>query len=321
MVAMLEFAQRRQQIYLLNLKNRVLATVVILVSAILLTLFYGQEWPFYIIAVTIFGLMFILIPLSFKENSEPNYYENKEFLNLTKGGVLCNFNWYHDEKQFLVEIFVPAGNMVFNKLGPINLITYTIRHFYAWAASYECYMGIYPIVPQTSVSKLSNDLDLILKNNLYATAVSLPNDIAEKAKDLSEVYLYLYVVENSLRMFIRDVAMRNFGSNYFPQLKITRDIQKSLAVRKENEEKNKWLSLRGSEELFYLDFKDLATVIGENWELFKGYFDSQPWIKTKIEELANIRNLVAHNNSFIDQHNKDVLRINYHQILKQIAKV
>jgi hypothetical protein len=220
-----------------------------------------------------------------------------------------------------VWIFVPPTNAIYEGEGVKDFISHMVERFLQSNIYSVCYVQIYTMAPRISTNKLTNDLDEILKNNLYSSVVSLPNDIAEKARDLSEVYLYLYVVENSLRMFIRDVAMRSFGSNYFPQLKITRDIQKSLAIRKENEEKNKWLSLRGNEDLFYLDFKDLATIIGENWELFKGHFDSQSWIRTKIEELANIRNLVAHNNSFIDQHNKDVLRINYHQILKQIARV
>jgi len=54
-----------------------------------------------------------------------------------------------------------------------------------------------------------------------------------------------------------------------------------------------------------------------DWNIFEKYFPSQNWIKQKIDELGNIRNLVAHN-SFIGEHEKDILRVNFHSILKQI---
>lgn len=320
MAASTEFAVRRKMQYLMRIKHTFLIIGAIVLLSVNLALFISWGWFILTVATTIVGM--VAIPVTFSGSvNDPNFFENKQFLNLIKNGSLCNFYINHNEKKFTIELFVPPGNMVFHEGGAREFINYTFKHFYAWAQNYTCYFNVYPIIPQTSTSKLKNDLDAILKNNLYSSAVSLPNDIAEKAKDLSEVYLYLYVVENSLRMFIQNIAIRKYGNNYFYQLKIPQSIQKSIALRKENEEKNKWLSLRGSEELFYLDFKDLAIVISENWELFKACFDSQAWIKTKIDELANIRNLVAHNNSFIDQHNKDVLRINYHQILKQIAGI
>lgn len=54
-----------------------------------------------------------------------------------------------------------------------------------------------------------------------------------------------------------------------------------------------------------------------NWDLFKDYFPDQNWITTKIREMADCRNLVAHN-SFIDNHGRDVLKTDYVSILKQI---
>ncbi|MBC7776845.1 MAG: hypothetical protein H7246_15540 [Phycisphaerae bacterium] len=313
---MTDFAKSNYSRNSLNFKNYLLFLLVLIASGSCLIFF---EWLFLgllLCTVGVGGLVFIF-PAYYVDND--GLTGNKKFLNLVKKGVLCEFVTNHDEKWFWIRLFVPASSMVYVEDYTKEFIKYSTWHFFPGTQDYTCYVNVLPILPETNRSTLSNDLESILKNNLSSSIIRLPNDIAEKAKDLSEVYLYLYVVENSLRIFIRGVAMRNFGDNYFPLLKISRDIQKSLTIRKENEEKNKWLSLRGNEELFYLDFKDLATVIGENWDIFKGHFDSQHWIRTKIEELANIRNLVAHNNSFIDQHNKDVLRINFHQILKQIG--
>jgi hypothetical protein len=75
---------------------------------------------------------------------------------------------------------------------------------------------------------------------------------------------------------------------------------------------------RGNNPLFYLDFKDLGTLILNNWESFKTYFPNQAWISAKIEELAHCRNLVAHN-SYLGKHERDVIRVNFDSIVKQIG--
>jgi hypothetical protein len=145
----------------------------------------------------------------------------------------------------------------------------------------------------------------------------LPDDIKQKGKDMAEVYLYLYCVENSLRLFIEKVAKDRLGDGYFDQLKLNKGIRENVSHRKQQESKNKWLRLRGDSEIFYLDFKDLGTIIQNNWDLFSSYFPDQSWILTKINELGECRNLVAHN-SFIQNHEKDVIRVYYNSILKQL---
>ena len=142
----------------------------------------------------------------------------------------------------------------------------------------------------------------------------LPDDIIQKGKDMAEVYFYLYCVENSLRLFIEKVAKDRLGENYFGQLKISKEI------RKQQESKHKWLRLRGDSEIFYLDFKDFGTLIQNNWDLFSPFFPDQSWILTKINELAECRNLVAHN-SFIGRHEREVIKVNYHSILKQLGSL
>ncbi|CAH1213252.1 hypothetical protein PAECIP111893_03655 [Paenibacillus plantiphilus] len=69
----------------------------------------------------------------------------------------------------------------------------------------------------------------------------------------------------------------------------------------------KWLSVRGDSKLFYLDFKDLATIINNNWDIFKDYFPSQDFIIPKIKEMADCRNLIAHN-SLIDETERNVIK-------------
>lgn len=146
----------------------------------------------------------------------------------------------------------------------------------------------------------------------------LPNDIKQKGKDMAEVYLYLYCVENSLRLFIEKVARNELGNGYFNELELNRSIREKVSRRKQDESRNRWLRLRGDSEIFYLDFRDLGTLIQNNWSLFSPYFPDQEWILIKIKELAKCRNLVAHN-SYIESHEKDVIRVNYTSILRQLS--
>jgi hypothetical protein len=163
-----------------------------------------------------------------------------------------------------------------------------------------------------------DDITLTLSQEIISQI--LPSDVKQKGKDMAEVYLYLYCVENSLRLFVEKVATEKFGDNYFNELKLSNSIKKKISNRKQQESKNKWLRLRGYSEIFYLDFKDLGTIIQNNWDLFSSYFPNQSWILTKIDELAECRNLVAHN-SYIQSHEKDVIRVNYNSILKQFAPI
>lgn len=170
------------------------------------------------------------------------------------------------------------------------------------------------------VETLLGDLDSVTETiSKEIISKILPEDIKTKGKEMAEAYLYLYCVENSLRLFIEKVAKDKFGDNYFSSLKIKKEIERSIDYRKQEESRNKWLRFRGDSELFYLDFKDLGAIIQNNWDLFSSYFPNQSWILTKIDELSECRNLVAHN-SFIEKHEKEVIRVDYNSILRQLDK-
>ena len=77
--------------------------------------------------------------------------------------------------------------------------------------------------------------------------------------------------------------------------------------------------MRGESNLFYLDFKHLGDIIRNNWEIFEQKFPDQNWIIAKINELAKIRNLVAHN-SLVGDDEIDILRTNTRSIMKQISE-
>jgi hypothetical protein len=178
-----------------------------------------------------------------------------------------------------------------------------------------------PILEEISIDDtLSSDLEEIQASISNRTFQLLPADIKEKGKEMSEVYIYLYCVENSLRLFVDQIFTIKIDSDYWSKILIPNSVKKSIQVRKESESKNQWIGIRGNSDLFYLDFKEISNIIISNWELFKEYFPDQHWLNVKIDELGNCRNLIAHN-SYVSSMERDVIRLNYNQILKQITLV
>jgi hypothetical protein len=171
---------------------------------------------------------------------------------------------------------------------------------------------------------IEENIDIISDLNKTISSISgetlskiLNSDLIQKGKSMSEVYLYLYCIENSMRVFIEKILKEKYGDDYFNN--ISEGLKRKVAERRSNEEKNKWLSLRGSSELFYLDFKELSSIIRSNWELFEKYFPSQDWIASKIEDLSEVRNLIAHN-SFVSEQERKLMKSYFEIIIKQIEQ-
>ena len=95
------------------------------------------------------------------------------------------------------------------------------------------------------------------------------------------------------------------------------EVEEGNYSHKENAENKKWLSVR-VRELFYLDFKDLGSLIDNNWELFSPYFPNREFIIPKLNEMADCRNLIAHN-SYVGDTERNLMKTYYNVILKQIS--
>lgn len=170
--------------------------------------------------------------------------------------------------------------------------------------------------------ELEDDLIADLEKNVNTISYKiigelLPEDIRIKGYQMAEAYTYLYSVENSLRLFIEKVAKEKYGANYFSSLNITKDLKRKIEERMENGKAQKWLGVRGT-ELFYLDFKDLGSIINNNWDIFKKYFPSQDFILPKLSDMAECRNKIAHN-SYVNDVERNLMKTYYNVILKQIS--
>ncbi len=163
----------------------------------------------------------------------------------------------------------------------------------------------------TKVDEMVDDLSSEVR------AAILPPVIMKKGKDMAALYVYLYAIENALRLFIEIVALNAYGDGYVRKIVTSRSMKDKISQRKSSAGKNRWLASRGDSDLFFLDFDDLAGIIQSNWKLFKEFFPSQNWIVTKIEELSACRHLVAHN-SYLEEHQRSLVKVYYTNILIQL---
>jgi hypothetical protein len=143
----------------------------------------------------------------------------------------------------------------------------------------------------------------------------ISESIFRKGERLSDAYLAIYLIENHLRLFIWKVVGK---SNRKLSRYLGIEERRKISNRKTQEKQNKWLPLRKDSNLFYLDVEDLGCIMQSNWTIFKKYFPDPNWIIVKIQEVALIRNRIAHNNSSISDTEKKALELYMEQIYSQI---
>lgn len=139
----------------------------------------------------------------------------------------------------------------------------------------------------------------------------LPSDLYEQATRMSRAYEYLFCIENLLRLYLSEHPS-------YSEFVVSDRVSNSVKVRKQQEQRHKWLSARGDSDIFYMDFSDLGSLITNNWDYCKEDFPTLPWIVSKIEDLTNCRNLIAHNSS-LDQGATELIRVHFNSITRQLG--
>lgn len=140
----------------------------------------------------------------------------------------------------------------------------------------------------------------------------------ENAYNMGQVYVGLHCLENSVRNVIRTVLSKNLGEHWWNKSASEQMIRK-LTDRKARETKNKWLTSRGADELNYLDWGDLVTLIRKFPKEFESQIGSTKFAELRLEELENLRNTIAHNGILADS---EITRVQlyFQDWCKQLSK-
>jgi hypothetical protein len=136
---------------------------------------------------------------------------------------------------------------------------------------------------------------------------AFPTQIRLNAINMSSIYMAFFAFENSVRELIKERlgGKEHLGVVWWEK-GVTKKIKEKVKGRKDKDGKNKWHAPRATDNIAYTDFGDMATIITENWEHFEDILPSQDWIRTRLSDLEQSRNAIAHNNSLEE---RDILRI------------
>lgn len=135
---------------------------------------------------------------------------------------------------------------------------------------------------------------------------------------MGQVYVAIHCLENSVRNVIRKVLKDTLGAQWWDKAAST-PMKKTVIDRKSREAKNKWLTSRGADELNYIDWGDLVTLIRKFPREFEAFIGNTKFAELKLEELENLRNTIAHNGVLPDD---EIARVElyFKDWCKQVSK-
>lgn len=152
-------------------------------------------------------------------------------------------------------------------------------------------------------SKLNNGgLD-----QLYSTlgVEDLDEELVLKARKMAVVYTAIAAFENSVRKFISKKLFETKGENWWI-IAVSEKIRSRAEGRRDEENKIRWHTPRGDENINYTEFGDLLTIIRNNWEDFEPHITSIEWADQIIKTLERSRNVIMHSGELVNQ---DIERI------------
>ena len=156
-------------------------------------------------------------------------------------------------------------------------------------------------------------------------AFGLPKNLEREAIKMAKVYPRFYILENMLRYAIMKTLEKEHGKDWW-QIEgvVSRKIREKVEGRINEEREKRWHGMkRGRHAIFYTDLGDLGNIILNNQETFKKIFGRIDHFETKLNEIEDVRNIIAHNNP-LPPH--EIKRLNFYskelrtQVVSQIKQ-
>ena len=130
-------------------------------------------------------------------------------------------------------------------------------------------------------------------------------------------YLAFFCLENAVRGLVTDRMNETHGSGWWETYCST-GIRDKVGKRRSAEGVNRWHMMRGAENIYYTDFGDLRSIIQSNWVDFEDLFPDQNWVLSRLTELENSRNVIAHMNA-LDETETTRLRLYLRDWMRQVG--
>jgi len=134
----------------------------------------------------------------------------------------------------------------------------------------------------------------------------LPVQVFEEAREMSAVYPLLYLLENSVREFLRRIVDARLTKEWWTTTAPSK-IKDRILSRMSDEQKHAWHQRRGSHPVDYLDFNELPLVVKNNEALFvPDFLPDVHWFDQFVIEAYKSRCVVCHMNPLENDNVQDV---------------
>ena len=145
-----------------------------------------------------------------------------------------------------------------------------------------------PVISRHSTS------ELLMQEYVQCLSLDLlDDDEVNAAKEMAAVYTAIAAFENSVRKFVVTVLLEHKGENWWEEC-VSEKIRRTAESRKKEEEKIRWHAPRGDSMINYIEFGDLASIMGQNYTLFEGHIISIDWARQIFLTLERSRNVIMH---------------------------
>jgi hypothetical protein len=175
-----------------------------------------------------------------------------------------------------------------------------------------------PLIPPQKVNIPSTKIKYIKvgKDFNYTDHLLSQTKITE-AHEMSNVFPYLYLLENSIREFIHRVMNTGYGVDWWDK-EVKTDLKNKVNDRMAKDKKDAWHQRRGDRPIDYLDFIELQAFLGKIEKfVVPDIIPDLDWFRQLIKEVYKSRCVVCHMNP-LDKNNISAVLVKFNEWQKQI---
>lgn len=143
--------------------------------------------------------------------------------------------------------------------------------------------------------------------------INLPAEKVIEAKRMARIYPYIYVLENSVREFIRTTLETAHGTDWWKKCASKETVSKA-SERQDKQGKSRYYGIKAPHPIYLVDLNDLRNTIIRNWQDFEPrlpkFPNTQAWVVNILQMIEETRNIVAHNNP-ISKDDEQILKVHF----------
>lgn len=127
----------------------------------------------------------------------------------------------------------------------------------------------------------------------------------ENARSMATVYTAVAAFENSVREMISKTLIDEVGVGWWISC-VSEKIRRQAELRRENEEKVRWHTQRGSDPINYTMLPNLINIIRQNQQYFEPFIHDIDWAANVFEVIDRSRNIIMHSGTLSQ---RDIARL------------